>query len=52
MKQKVPMPPQFDSEAGEVILFQAEDGNTVLEVHLDHETVWLSQDQMAELFGR
>lgn len=30
----------------------AEDGNTILEVHLDHETVWLSQDQMVELFVR
>lgn len=52
MKQKIPMPSKPESEAGEVILFQAEDGHTVLEVHLDHETVWLSQDQMAELFGR
>jgi hypothetical protein len=52
MKQKIPMPSKPESEAGEVIFFQAEDGHTVLEVHLDHETVWLSQDQMAELFGR
>jgi hypothetical protein len=32
---------------GEVVLFQAEDGKTRLEVRLDHETVWLTQDQMA-----
>lgn len=37
---------------GEVILFQAEDGKTRLEVQLDHETVWLTQDQMAKLFER
>jgi prophage maintenance system killer protein len=37
---------------GEVVLFQAEDGRARLEVRLDHETVWLTQDQMAELFGR
>jgi len=36
----------------EVVLFQAEDGKTRLEVQLDQETVWLSQEQMAELFGR
>ena len=37
---------------GEVILFQAEDGNTRLEVQLDHETVWLNQAQMVTLFER
>jgi prophage maintenance system killer protein len=37
---------------GEVILFQAEDGKTRLEVHLDHDTVWLSQDQLSKLFQR
>jgi hypothetical protein len=46
------MQTQSESEVGEVILFQTKDGTTVLEVSLDHETVWLSQDQMAELFGR
>jgi prophage maintenance system killer protein len=37
---------------GEIILFQAEDGKTRLEVQLDHETVWLSLNQMADLFER
>ncbi|MCM2265767.1 MAG: virulence protein RhuM/Fic/DOC family protein, partial [Desulfuromonadales bacterium] len=37
---------------GDVVLFQAEDGKTRLEVQLDRETVWLSQDQMAKLFQR
>jgi hypothetical protein len=37
---------------GEFVLFQAEDGKTRLEVQLDHETVWLTQDQMAKLFER
>ena len=46
------MAPQPESEVGEVIIFQAEDGNTILEVRLDHETVRLSQDQMSELFGK
>lgn len=35
-----------------IILYQNPDGKTLLEVRLDHETVWLTQDQMAELFGR
>ncbi len=34
----------------EVILYQTSDGSTRLEVRLDNETVWLSQNQMAELF--
>ena len=35
-----------------ILLYQAPDGQTQLEVQLDHETVWLTQAQMAELFGR
>jgi len=36
----------------DVIIYQARDGKTRLEVQLDHETVWLSLNQMAELFQR
>jgi prophage maintenance system killer protein len=35
-----------------IVLYQSPDGAATLEVRLDHETVWLSQDQMSELFGR
>ena len=35
-----------------VVLYQNTDGATSLEVRLDHETVWLTQKQMAELFQR
>lgn len=38
--------------SGEVLLFQAEDGKTRLEVQLARETVWLNQDQMTVLFDR
>src|SRR6476646_11111948 len=34
-----------------ILLYQAPDGQTQLEVQLDHETVWLSQAQMVELFA-
>lgn len=37
---------------GEIILFQTDDGQTRLEVQLQNETVWLTIDQMAELFQR
>ena len=33
-----------------ILLYQAPNGQTQLEVQLDHETVWLSQAQMGELF--
>ena len=36
----------------QVILFQAADGKVTLDVRLEADTVWLSQAQMAELFGR
>jgi prophage maintenance system killer protein len=36
----------------DVIIYQADNGATSLEVHLDHETVWLTQKQMADLFQR
>jgi len=37
---------------GEIIMYQTEDGLTKIEVELRGETVWLSLDQMAELFQR
>ncbi len=39
--------PRTDSE---FLLYQTEDGRTRLEVRLENETVWLTQNQMAELF--
>jgi hypothetical protein len=36
--------------SGHLILYQSEDGNTSLEVHLKDESVWLTQAQMADLF--
>ena len=37
---------------GEVVLYRTEDGKTVLDVHLQGDTVWLSLNQMANLFDR
>lgn len=36
----------------ELIIYQTEDGKTKIDVHMEKETVWLSLDQMAELFQR
>ena len=35
-----------------IIMYTTEDGVTKIEVAFDHDTVWLSIDQMAELFQR
>lgn len=36
----------------EIIIYQTEDGLTKIETTFDGDTVWLSIDQMAELFQR
>ncbi|MBF0626859.1 MAG: virulence RhuM family protein [Magnetococcales bacterium] len=41
---------EHDLRFGQVILYQTEDGRSKLQVVLQDETVWLSQNQMAELF--
>jgi len=38
--------------AGQVLLYRSDDGRTKLDVRLENETVWLSQRQLAELFGK
>ncbi|MDN6854413.1 MAG: virulence protein RhuM/Fic/DOC family protein [Bifidobacterium crudilactis] len=35
----------------EIILYHQDDGSTEIKVRLEDETVWLSQQQIAELFG-
>ncbi len=37
---------------GEMLIYQTEDGLTKIDVNIVDETVWLSIDQMAELFQR
>ena len=39
-----------EEKTGEIVLYQPE-GTVKLEVRIDDETVWLTQTQMAELFG-
>lgn len=37
---------------GEILLYESEEGQMTLQVQLQNETVWLTQAQMAELFGK
>ncbi len=39
-----------DQSQGEIVIYQAEDGLTKIECRFVDETVWLTQQQMAELF--
>ena len=38
--------------SGQVVIFEDPDGKVCVDVRLEHETVWLTQQQIAELFGR
>jgi hypothetical protein len=37
---------------GEILIYQNQEGNIKVDVRLEEETVWLTQDQMALLFGK
>ena len=36
----------------EILIYQNQDGNIKIDVRLENETVWLTQEQMALLFGK
>ena len=37
-------------EKNNIVIYQSDDGKTKIDVKLENETVWLSQQQMAEVF--
>lgn len=39
-------------ETGEIVIYQAQDGQTSIDVRLEKETVWLTLNQLATLFNR
>ena len=49
MSEPVPSNP---APGGEFLFYQSQDGQTRLQVRLENETVWLSLNQMADLFQR
>ena len=46
------MSEQQTEAMSQIILYQSEDGRTKLDVRLEGQTVWLSQKQLTELFGK
>lgn len=41
-----------DNNNQQIVIYQAENGDSQIDVRLEQETVWLSQAQMVDLFGR
>ena len=41
----------MNENKGNIIIYQSEDGSIRLDVRLEDKTVWLTQQQMADLFG-
>ncbi|MBO9591409.1 MAG: virulence protein RhuM/Fic/DOC family protein [Niabella sp.] len=39
-------------QTGEIIIYKAPDGQTAIDVRLERETIWLRQEQIAQLFDR
>lgn len=37
---------------GDILIYQNQQGNIKIDVRLQEETVWLTKDQMATLFGK
>jgi len=46
------MIPPAVAPGGEVLVYESPDGEVRVDMRLDHETVWLNQEQMGQLFGR
>lgn len=40
------------SPKGEMVIYQTDDGKASVDVMLENETVWLSQEQIAKLYGK
>ena len=45
-------PSGYSPAGGEVVFYKSSDGSVKLDVKLEKETIWLSLNQIAELFGR
>lgn len=43
---------KIDNFLGEIVLYQTSQDKPVLKININQQSVWLSQEQMAELFGK
>ena len=42
----------MEENKSQIIIYQTSDGLTKIDVRLENETVWLTQEQIAHLFGK
>jgi hypothetical protein len=42
----------MENQSSNILIYQNQDGSIKIDVQLESETVWLTQDQMAQLFGK
>ncbi len=42
----------MNQSTGQIAIYQADDGQTQIDVRMEQDSVWLRQEQMGELFGR
>ena len=42
---------EFQNESN-LLIYQNQEGNIKIDVQLENDTVWLTQEQMAQLFGK
>lgn len=43
---------KIQGSSGEIVFYSTEDGHTAIDVRLEHDTIWLSLNQMSKLFDR
>lgn len=46
------MKEEIENNKGEIIIYQSEDGKIKLDVRLENKTVWLTQEQIAQLYSK
>lgn len=44
------MPNEKDTNTGDILIYQSENGLTRIDVRLEQDTVWLTQQQLCELY--
>ncbi|MEA3443848.1 MAG: cell filamentation protein Fic [Bacteroidota bacterium] len=42
----------MEENKSQIVIYQTSDGLTKIDVRLENETVWLTQEQIAQLFGK
>jgi len=46
------MKEEIENNNGEIIIYQSEDGKKKLDVRLENKTVWLTQEQITQLYSK